>query len=580
MEVKSYDDLIKTIVEKVDLREYLQREGVHLKPSPQGATCLCMFHKEKTPSFHIFSDTQSFYCFGCKKHGNILTYIMEKNGYDFKTAVSLLAEQYNISLELSPEEKAYNEKLKQAYRATKVLGEFFEAEFHKLPDSHPAKKMITDRGLGYNAVRFGYAPEDTSLLIKFLSPYIKKKEFTPKTLNELGFLLQGKNGRPYIPLKNRLMFYFQSRDDKIEGFTGRALTEYDTKNRKYVNSSNSIIFQKSREIYNLNQARKHIRNENSVYLVEGQFDVAAMIEAGYQNVIAISGTALDKHHIEKINMIFKDSSNAKYILCLDDDFAGQKASRAVFEKNPNIQRKLYITVVPNGKDPCEALGKDKTKKLNEPILYLDYIFNQLKDEYVKNKRTDPYNVINEFGSILAKVPDVLLRESYIQKLSTFTLIPNNVIKQIIGGVDSKSIEILKDLESLKDIHLAEGNYFDKALVYYSHNRNSIPKVYIEKFPEEYQKVLKQLTELKVITPMSLDKNNPITSRLIKNLETPIPNSELEDSTDIQTHYITLVKFGMKDYQKAKEEKVDLLFKQALENAKTPEEIKNAFEILN
>lgn len=580
MEVKSYEDLIKTIVEKVDLREYLQKEGLSLKSSSQGAVALCPFHKEKTPSFHIFSDTQSFYCFGCHAHGNVITYIMKKNGYDFKAAVSLLSEQYNISLELSPEEKAYNEKLKQAFRATEVLGKFFEEEFRKLPDSHLAKKMITDRGLGYNAVRFGYAPEDTSKLIKFLSPYIKKKEFTPKTLNELGFLLQGKNGRPYIPLKNRLMFYFQNRDDKIEGFTGRALTEYDTKNRKYVNSSNSIIFQKSREIYNLNQARKHIRNENSVYLVEGQFDVAAMIEAGYQNVIAISGTALDKHHIEKINMIFKDSSNAKYILCLDDDFAGQKASRAVFEKNPNIQRKLYITVVPNGKDPCGFLGKDKTKKLNEPILYLDYIFNQLKDEYVKNKGTDPYNIINEFGSLLAKVPDSLLRESYIQKLSTFTLIPNNVIKQIIGGVDSKSIEILKDLESLKDIHLAEGNYFDKALAYYARNRGSITKVYVEKFPEEYKEVLKQLTELKVITPMSLDKNNPIASRLIKNLEVPIPTSELEDSTDIQTHYITLVKFGMKDYQKAKEEKVDLLFKQALENAKTPEEIKNAFEILN
>jgi len=164
LEVKSYNNLIRTIVEKVDLREYLQRDGVSLKSSPQGAVALCPFHKEKTPSFHIFSDTQSFYCFGCHKSGNILTYVTEKNGLDFKSAVSLLAEQYNISLELSPEEKAYNEKLKQAYRATEVLGKFFESEFHKLPDSHPAKKMITDRGLGYNAVRYGYAPEDTSRL--------------------------------------------------------------------------------------------------------------------------------------------------------------------------------------------------------------------------------------------------------------------------------------------------------------------------------------------------------------------------------------------------------------------------------
>lgn len=583
VEVSSYKELTQVIREKINLREYMERDGISFKNTNQGGVGLCPFHKEKTPSFNVFNDTQSYYCFGCHKHGSIIDYVMEREGMDFKTAITSLAERFNISLQMSPKEEEFRKNFKKAYKVTEVLGKFFEEEFQRLSNEHPAKKMIIDRGLDCNTVRYGYAPENTNKVIDYLKPYIKKGDFTPKILSELGYLQIGNNNKPYFPIRNRLMFYFQSQKDKIEGFTGRALTEEDTKKRKYVNSNNSIIYQKSKEMYNLNQARKYIQQENSVYLVEGQFDVVAMIEAGYKNTIAVSGTALDKQHIQKLSMIFKDKGTGRYILCLDGDSAGENASRLVFEKNPNIQRNLFITIVPEGKDPCDYLGKNKNNRLNEPVLYIDYIFKKLKKEYVKQKSNDPHEVINEFGKLLSKIPDKLLRNSYIQKLSTFTLVPINIINEIIGGVDAHSIQLLKDLNNtnnIDEVDLEIGNYFDKALAFYVNNRKAIKKVYIEKFPQKYQEVLNKIVDMKVVILDNLDLNNPIISTLNNNIKNLKPYSSIEEDDDIQIHYITLIKFGLKEIEEKKKEQLELLFRQTLENAKTKEEIEQAFSLLN
>lgn len=581
IEVSSYKELTQEIRERVNIREYLERDGISFKNTNQGGVGLCPFHREKTPSFNVFNDTQTYYCFGCHKHGSIIDYVMEREGMDFKTAISSLAERFNISLKLSPEEESHRKNFRQAYRVTEVLGKFFEDEFNKLPKTHPAKKMITDRGLNCETIRYGYAPENTLDTINYLKPYIKSGEFTTKLLNELGYLLIGNNNKPYFPIKNRLMFYFQSQKDKIEGFTGRALTKEDESKRKYVNSNNSIIYQKSREIFNFNQARKYILQENSVYLVEGQFDVAAMIESGYKNTVAISGTALDKQHIQKISMVFKDKSTGKFILCLDGDSAGENASRLLFEKNPSIQRNLYITIVPEGKDPCDYLGKNKNNRLNTPVLYIEYVFEKLKRKYVEENSSDPYETINEFGKLLAKVPDELLRNSYIQKLSTFTLIPINTINDIIGGVDAHSIQLITDLNSSNmQIELEPGNYFDKALALYVNNRKSIKNLYIEKFPENYQIIIEKIRDMKVVMLDEFDEDNPIITTLINNMNNLKPYSSFEEDNDIQVHYITLIKYGLKELEKKKKENVELLFRKSFENATSKEELINAFAILN
>ena len=580
IEVSSFKELSAVIKEKVDLKDYLEKDGIELKRTPQGGMGLCPFHKEKTPSFSVFSDTQTYHCFGCQKHGSIIDYVMEKEGLDFKTAITTLAERNNIQLKLSPEDEKKQRNLKEAYKLTSLLGKFFENKFLELSDSHPAKKMITDRGLSTSSVRYGYAPKDTNEVISYLKEYISKKEISPEIIRDLGYLLKGNEGQVYFPISNRLMFYFQSQDNKIEGFTGRALTEEDTKKRKYVNSNNSIIFQKSREIYNFNQARKHIIKENAVYLVEGQFDVAAMIEAGYKNTVAISGTALDKQHINKISMLFKDKASGKFILCLDDDKAGRNAGKLVFEKNPSIHRNLFITVVPEGKDPCDYLGNNKENKLTEPVLYLDYIFDLLKKVYIETNQTDPYFIIERFGKFLNKTPDVLLRNSYLQRLSSFTLVPINVIKSIIGNVDKKSVELLENYQNNSNsiYSLPEGNFFDKAILIYAENRKSIPNIRENDYPENHKEILNQIKQMDKVILEKLDEENSIVKYLLENFKNLKSKRELEDD-EIEIHYNTLIDAGLKELNKIELEKKQLLFKRTLESATTQEEKSEAFKIL-
>ena len=580
IEVSSFKELSAVIKEKIDLKDYLEKDGIELKKTVQGGIGLCPFHKEKTPSFSVFSDTQTYHCFGCQKHGSIIDYVMEREGLDFKSTITTLAERNNIQLKLSPEDELKQKNIKEAYRLTSLLGRFFENKFLELPENHPAKKMITDRGLSINSVRYGYAPQNTNEVMNFLKEYIAKKEISPEIIRELGYLLKGNDNKPYFPISNRLMFYVQSQDDKIEGFTGRALTEEDTKKRKYVNSNNSIIYQKSREIYNFNQARKHIIKENAVYLVEGQFDVAAMIEAGYNNTVAISGTALDKQHINKISMLFRDKTEGKFILCLDDDKAGRNASKLVFEKNPSIHRNLYITVVPNGKDPCDYLGKNKENRLDTPIPYLDYVFELLKKVYLDTNQTDPYFIIDRFGSFLNKIPDTLLRSSYLQRLSSFTLVPIDIINGIIGNVDKKSIELLENYQNQNNVYsLPEGNFFDKALLIYAENRKSISNIRENDFPDNYKPILGQIKNMDKVILERLAEDNSITKYLIENFKNIKSKREFEDN-EIEIHYNTLIDAGLKELNKIELEKKQLLFKRTLELATTPEEKLEAFKILS
>jgi DNA primase len=580
IEVSSFKELSAVIKEKIDLKDYLEKDGIELKKTVQGGIGLCPFHKEKTPSFSVFSDTQTYHCFGCQKHGSIIDYVMEREGLDFKSTITTLAERNNIQLKLSPEDELKQKNIKEAYRLTSLLGRFFENKFLELPENHPAKKMITDRGLSINSVRYGYAPQNTNEVMNFLKEYIAKKEISPEIIRELGYLLKGNDNKPYFPISNRLMFYLQSQDDKIEGFTGRALTEEDTKKRKYVNSNNSIIYQKSREIYNFNQARKHIVKENAVYLVEGQFDVAAMIEAGYNNTVAISGTALDKQHINKISMLFRDKTEGKFILCLDDDKAGRNASKLVFKKNPSIHRNLYITVVPNGKDPCDYLGKNKENRLDTPIPYLDYVFELLKKVYLDTNQTDPYFIIDRFGSFLNKIPDTLLRSSYLQRLSSFTLVPIDIINGIIGNVDKKSIELLENYQNQNNVYsLPEGNFFDKALLIYAENRKSISNIRENDFPDNYKPILGQIKNMDKVILERLAEDNSITKYLIENFKNIKSKREFEDN-EIEIHYNTLIDAGLKELNKIELEKKQLLFKRTLELATTPEEKLEAFKILS
>lgn len=567
----STKEAIQELSDRALLKDFLEKEGIEFKHINHGWIGLCPFHNEKTPSFNIFEDTQRYYCFGCQKSGYITNYLMDKEGLSWHESLARLCEIYNIQLDdnNNSEELENINKIKEQYEATKALGKFFKEEFDKLDVYHPAKTMILNRGLALDTIDYGYAPEDRNAVKEFLYPYLKNKLFTIDTLLELGYFKKSDNGKNFFTYKNRLMFYYKSQKNKIEGFTGRALTKEDESKRKYINSNNSLIFQKSREIFNYSYARSFINKNNAVYIVEGQFDVVAMIEAGYPNTIAISGTAFDNTHINRIKIAFKNKTSAKYILCLDNDEAGQEAIYKIFTKNPTIQRNLYVIQIPKGKDPCDYLGKDKSNPIMEPILYTDFIFNRLKEKYVTKVAVDPFDLIQEFTINYISFMNDELKRLYINRLSAYCrvkisdvnkfLTNKNVNKEDITVINSKPTNITNE-------------YYNKAiaLLYANFWAFNSSNMRIDEYPKVYIPLIEKIINNNKINLESLmtEKNKEVLGNIINNLEY-IPEYE-----ELIEHYNTLLDYEKKQKSIKSTTEKNMFLKSNLETAKSKEDIIN------
>ena len=345
-------DFIQQLLARVDIVEVVDRH-VKLKKAGQNYSACCPFHSEKTPSFSVSPTKQFYHCFGCGAHGTAISFQMEYNGMGFRDAVRELAEGVGMSL---PEEANHEESLEKA-RVSATLGEVMTAamQFYRrqLKASPAAIEYLKGRGLtGEIAAKFGlgYAPEDWQGLKEAVEDY------TSGALKDCGLVIDSDEGRRYDRFRDRVMFPILDQRGHVIGFGGRVLGKGEP---KYLNSPETPLFEKGRELYGLFQARRAIRDADTVIVVEGYMDVVALAQAGVENAVATLGTATTPMHVEKLLRIADH-----LVFCFDGDKAGQRAAwRALEQSLPVVQdgKEVRFLFLPADDDPdtfVRRLGKE------------------------------------------------------------------------------------------------------------------------------------------------------------------------------------------------------------------------------
>src|SRR3989339_805369 len=299
----------------------------------------CPFHNEKTPSFFVSPDRGSYYCFGCQAKGDIFTFVQEFEGLDFIGSLKVLADQAGVVLESynvgeKPEKQRLHSVLEQAV--------FFYQK--KFSDNKEAQDYLKNRGVSEKTIkdfRIGFAPADWRELFDYLSG----REIGEKDMLAVGLIKQKEGTTSYYDtFRGRIMFPINDSSGRPVGFSGRILVS-DDKSPKYLNSPETVLFNKSEILFGLDKAKKDIRLRDYSILVEGQMDLIMLHQIGMTNAVASSGTALTPNHLIKLQRL---SNNIK--MFFDGDSAGFVASNRAGKIALSLGMDLKLVSMPEGKD--------------------------------------------------------------------------------------------------------------------------------------------------------------------------------------------------------------------------------------
>jgi len=426
-------DEIKSRIDIVDLIG----ESVKLRRTGKNYSGLCPFHNEKTPSFIVSPDRQSWRCFGqCNEGGDIFRFVMKKEGWDFKEALQEMAERAGVKLEAykaeKPEEKEAHERLRglleeavtfYRYHLSTSAGKFALDYIHD-------KRHLSDPTI--EAFGLGYAPPGWDAALKHFST----KGYTEKELQDVGLVSQRDTGGFVDRFHNRLMIPIRDENGKMTGFGARILDPNDYP--KFMNSPETPLFSKSHLLYGLDRARKSIRAANQAVIVEGYLDVIAVHQAGYENVVSPMGTALTEEQLRLLKRFTR-----RIVLALDPDAAGQKAvlsgletarqsldhtdelrfdARGLLRHEARLQADLRVASMPDGLDPDEIVQRDpeQWKSLIEnaqPIVV--HVMGalaagrDLEDARVKSE------IAGQVLPLIEDLPNPVERDTYRQRLARF-----------------------------------------------------------------------------------------------------------------------------------------------------------------
>ncbi len=391
---------------------------VHLKRNGTSHVGLCPFHKEKTPSFHVDEDKQLFYCFGCGAGGNIFDFVMRAENLDFVDALKFLAQRAGVVLE-EEQEGRRGQKEEDAERRKRILelnrlaARHFYDNLSK-PEAADAVSYMGRRGLDrQTAVKFGIgvALDTWSDLLDAM----KAKGFTAEEMVLAGLAVKNDKGRIYDKFRNRLMFPIIDVRGNVIAFGGRALGEDSA---KYMNSPETPVFHKGRNLFSLNLAKSQGMKEGLI-LVEGYMDVISLYQRGITNAVAGLGTALTE---EQARLIKRYASQV--YVCYDGDEAGQKAAQkaiALLTEAGNVVKVISFT---GAKDPDEYILKKGPESfralMSEARESVEYRLLRLRQQYNIYDLSEKISFLNEAAVILAEIDNEVAREAYMKRLSVET----------------------------------------------------------------------------------------------------------------------------------------------------------------
>ncbi len=408
-------NFINDLIDRTDIVDIID-SYVPLKKTGKNHKACCPFHDEKTPSFSVNQDKQFYYCFGCNASGTAITFLMEYLRMDFVEAVEDLASR--AGMEVSREPGSSFDQTNQSVKlyelmesATKYYSDQLKNNKNNIINYLKKRNINKETAIEFE---LGFAPPGWDNLIINLG---KSKELIEELL-DTGAIIKNDRGSYYDRFRDRLMFPIRDQRGRVIGFGGRVL---NNKTPKYLNSPETRIFQKGRELYGLFQARKSTKDLSELYIVEGYMDVIALAQFGIKNVVATLGTTATVEHIEKMFRITN-----KLIFCFDGDEAGKRAAWRALENSLSFLKngkQVYFIFLSSKEDPDTFVRKNGKDAFISPKMLIplsEFLFNSIGDNINLEVLEGRSEMINKILPFLAKLPHDPYKDIVIKELSKIT----------------------------------------------------------------------------------------------------------------------------------------------------------------
>ena len=420
---------------------------VNLKRRGRNMVGLCPFHGEKTPSFNIYTENGSFYCFGCGVGGDVITFIMKIENLDYIDAVKFLAQRAGMNMPEDSFDDSMSALRKRIFEANREAARFFYSQLHT-PKGAKGLSYFRSRALAERTIRhfgLGYADPERYSLVN----HLKSLGFKNNEIVQANLAYQNKNGNISDRFYDRVMFPIIDLRGNVIAFGGRILTDAKP---KYLNTSDTPVFKKSANLFSLNNAKN--TGSRTLILCEGYMDVIALNQAGFQNAVATLGTALTQEQA----LLMKRYAD-EVIICYDSDEAGQKATARAIGFLRNAGLLIKVINIPEGKDPDEFLrnkgdqGYNAFKNVIESSGNdIEYRIAKIKGSYNLESAEGRVGYLNEVVKILATLDNTIEQDVYISKISKELGVSPDAIKQQLAKANRKNYrdkrrENFRDMQS-------------------------------------------------------------------------------------------------------------------------------------
>jgi len=423
-------DTVQEIREKIDIADFL-KGYLRLSPAGKNFKANCPFHQEKTPSFIISPEKQIWHCFGCSAGGDIIGFLMRYENIEFIEALKILAEKAGIDFHRqgTSDQKQYA----RFYEINAAAKDFFKLQ---LAASDFAKTYLKERGLKPETIEefeLGFAPDGRDVLVSHLA----KRGYSINDIEKAGVIIKSDRGTYYDRFRKRIMFPIYNHFGKVIGFTGRIMpSDNDAALAKYVNSPETPIFNKSKVLYGLHKTKNQIRESSQAFLVEGQMDFLMCWQAGINNAVATSGTALTSEHLKILKRLA-----GTLILAFDADEAGQLAAEKTIDMAGALDFAVNVFGIDDKKlkDPADVAQNNPEllkKYLQEAKPAMEYLFEKY---LIKNNASGLVNQKRGIRVLLAKIKNLyspVERAQWIKKLSVHTGIGEGPLLEEMDAIES------------------------------------------------------------------------------------------------------------------------------------------------
>lgn len=420
------------IVDIVGARVPLKKAGRNFKG-------LCPFHTEKTPSFIVSPDRQTFHCFGCGKGGSVFDFVMLLEHIDFAEALEMLADRAGVKLERRPTDTPEAKMKQKLYEVNHLASEYYQYLLTRHAVGAAAREYLAHRGISERSMKtfaLGYSPNDWDGLLTFLT----KKGYDATLLETAGLVIRGSRGY-YDRFRGRVMFTLKDHRGNVVGFSGRVL-DPNAKEAKYINTSETPVYVKGKVLYAMDVTHDAIQKENEAIVMEGELDVISSFQIGISNVVAIKGSAMTEDHARLLRRYCE-----RLVFALDSDVAGDAAARRGIEIADTVGFDMRVLSLPSGKDPDEAARTHPgllKKAVKEAVPLYDYLLSSAMSRYDKDSAYGKRKITDEYVPFLAAIENAIVRGHYIRKLSEQLGIPEEAIAERLANVKNRAWFVPKE----------------------------------------------------------------------------------------------------------------------------------------